>query len=171
MKTLRQGIKTDMICQTLKAHRTTAENSPAASAWTDCDGLVLIDSESSGDALTLNADTKTIDIHKDGIYLFGGCVHVNNATAGLFTGISVLSRVLKNGTTEAKCSQREFTKNIAAGGRDVLSFNGTDYLEDGDSLVLQYYTDNANIDFINNPNFANNVAWSIWLTWCGNEVD
>jgi len=45
----------------------------------------------------------------------------------------------------------------------VLSYNGTAYLSAGDKVNLQYYTDEATLDFYSNDSFENSVAYTIWL--------
>lgn len=157
------------VLQTLKAHRTTILSNPTTNAFTDFDGLTVVTEESKGSSLSLNADGKTIDVLQAGMYQFGGCVHVQNNTVGLFSSVSVLTRIFKNGTTEAKCSQREFTVSFAANGARVLSFTGTDSLEVGDTVVLQYLTDESGVDFFSNALFDNAVACTLWLTRIGDN--
>lgn len=162
------GQLTDSVVGTLKAHRTTGDTNVTADAWTDTSSLTVIADETQGSVAELNADGKTIDILEDGLYKFGGCVHCQNNTAGLFTGIVVLSRILQNkgeaSEAELRCSQRGYDINIAAGGEDVLSYNGTAALQAGDTLNLQYYTDNSDLEFNSNAAFDNQVAYTIWLT-------
>lgn len=153
--------------EAIKCHRTTLLDSVVTSTWTDFTSLTKVLTESNGTALSLNEDGKTIEVSKKGLYQFGGCVHVQNNSVGIFTGVSVLTRIFKNGTTEALCSQREFTKSIASGGADVLSYNGTDFLNVEDTLTLQYWTDQASLEFFSNSNFASQIACTLWLNYLG----
>ena len=159
------------ICGAYKAHRTTIQNSVSINAWSDCDNFTEISDETQGEVAELNIDNKTIDIKQDGFYMFGGCLHVQNNTGGLFSSVKVLSRILFNAgeasEAELRCSQRGFVKNIAASGEDIISYNGTAKLAAGDTLRLQYYTDETDIDFFSNSDFANQVAYTIWLIRCG----
>jgi len=154
------------IAETIKMHRTTIQNGSTANAWTDCDTFTVIADETQGGIATLNVDGKTLEILKDGLYQFGGCLHVQNNTAGVFSGITVLSRLVQDGT-EMRCSQRGYVINIAAGGEDVLSYNGTAALAAGEEVKLQYYTDNTNVDFFSDSNFDNAVAYTLWLIRVG----
>jgi len=49
-----------------------------------------------------------------------------------------------------------------------LSYNGTSTLKSGDTLNLQYYTDNTNVDFDSNSAFVSQVAYTLLLIRCGN---
>lgn len=153
---------------TLKVHRTTVDDAVVASAWTDASSLTVVADETQGSVAELNADNKTIDILEDGLYKFGGCIHCQNNTAGIFTGITVLSRLLQNkgevSEVELRCSQRGYVITIAAGGEDVLSYNGTAALRKGDTINLQYYTSNADLEFNSNAAFDNQIAYTFWLT-------
>jgi uncharacterized ParB-like nuclease family protein len=152
--------------QTIKAHSTTAVTSPTADAWTDCGNLVAVADECSGDMLTLNADGKSIYALKAGIYEFGGCVHYQNNSGGDKEPL-VASRILINNTTEAKCSQRATKMTQKDDGEDVLSYNGTVSLDEGEYVRLQYYTSDDSIDFTSNAVFAAQVTWTIWLRFIG----
>ena len=152
--------------QTIKAHRTTIEDSPTQDAWTDCDGLVAIASETSGDMLSLNEDAKTINVLESGLFNFGGCVHYQNNAGGDRRPL-VASRLFVNGTTEAKCSQRACKMTSKTGDEEVLSYNGTVNLTAGDTVTLQYYCTDNSIDFISNAVFSDTVAWTIWIKHIG----
>jgi len=171
MSTFRNTVKNELVCETIKAHRTTIENAPTTESWTDCDGFALIADESSGTALTLNADTKTIEINRDGIYEFFGCVHYQNNSGGAFAGALVACRLYINGTTEMKCSQRCSDMELKNNGENTLSYTASANLSDGDTVMLQYYTDESDVDFISNTVFDTQVAWTLTANWCGNEVD
>ena len=151
--------------QTLKAHILTQQDARQASAWTNFTGFTLIPSETTSTAIELTDDS-TFTALETGMFFFGGCVHCQNNTVGIFSGITVLSRIFINNATEARCSQRGYVISLAAsGGEDVLSYNGTVYLEKGDYIRLQYYTSNASLDFDSNDNFVNQVAATLHLTF------
>lgn len=160
---------TTAACGTIKCHRVGAQTSVTTSAWTDCSNFTEIADETQGDVAELDADNKTINILVDGIYQFGGCVHVNNPTGSIFSGLIILTRLVQNGV-EMRCSQRGKVVNIAAGGEEVISYNGTAALSAGDEVKLQYYTDEADVDFESNANFDNQVAYTIWLIRCGGAL-
>ena len=153
-------------CNTIKCHCTNVFEVGTADAWTDCTNLVTIADETSGGLTTLGVDTASLTVSKDGIYNFGGCVHVQNNTGGGFTDIMVLTRLTDNGA-EMRCSQRGFTEDVKRGGEDVLSYNGTASLQSNDVVKLQYFTNNADVEFFSNTNFTEQVAFTLWLTYCG----
>lgn len=155
------------IVQAIKNHITTPITAVTVDTWTDFTGFTNIPGESNGAALSLNIDNKTIDISEDGLYHFGGCIHYQNNSVGLFGSLTILSRIFINGTDEARCSQRGCVIDFASGGEEVLSYNGTAYLKAGDNLTLQYYTDEASLDFFSNSNFGRPVAATIWLMRVG----
>lgn len=154
------------LCPTIKVHRITADTSPTTDAWTDCSKFIGISDETQGGCAVLAADSVHIAILRDGLYVFGGCVHYQNNSGGGVTAL-VASRLFLNGTTELRCSQRAHEIATPAGGEDVLSYNGTANLAAGDTLTLQYYTDNATIDFGSNAIFDNQVSYTLWLIRCG----
>jgi len=156
------GLSTALSANLFKAHRTTIDSDITTNAWTDCTSLTAVSEETVGSAISLNADGKTIDINEDGYYHFGGCVHVENNTGAGFINVTVLIRLVGNGV-ELRCSQRGYVQDIKNGGENVLSYNGTAYLSAGDKVNLQYYTDEATLDFYSNDSFENSVAYTIWL--------
>jgi len=160
-----EALKSATAC-TIKAHRGTAEESPTQDSWTDCGSLAVVAAETAGTGLALNVDAKTIDCTLTGIYKFGGCVHYQNNSGGDKEPL-IACRILVNGTTEAKCSQRAKKLTQRNGGEDVLSYNGTVALTSGDSVTLQYYCDDNTIDFTSNAVFDNVVAWTLWLNFMG----
>ena len=159
------ALKSATAC-TIKAHRGTAEESPTQDAWTDCDGFAIVTSDTAGTGLTLNVDTKTINCTLTGLYKFGGCLHYQNNSGGDREPL-IACRILVNGTTEAKCSQRAKKLTQKNNGEDTLSYNGSVYLESGNSFTLQYYCDDSTIDFTSNAVFDNVVAWTLWLNFIG----
>lgn len=173
MPYIQDWIQNKFRCETLKAHRTTAETSPTAGAWTDCGTLTSIAGESSGDALSLNADNKTVEINRDGIYFFGGCVHFQNNSGGNVSLLVGCRLIINPGTDdiEMRCSQRAEEFDQQDGGEGVLTFTGaTASLSAGDTVRLQYYTNSTDIDFDSNDAFDSSVAWSITSRWCGVAV-
>jgi len=158
---------TNKYAEMWKAHRIVPQNGSVANAWTDCTTLTEVADETVGHCAVLNGDGKTVDILKNGLYMFGGCLHVQNNTAGLFAGVTVLSRLWKNGATELRCSQRGYMIDLLASGERAISYNGTARFVRGDSVKLQYYTDNVNLDFDSNANFANQIAYTLWLVRVG----
>ena len=153
---------------TIKAHITTLVSAAEASAWRNFTGFAKVASESNGDYFELLNDS-TIVCRKAGMIHFGGCVHVQNNTGGGFTTYLVASRLYKNGTTEARCSQRAYGGDLRIGGEDVLSYNGTDNLALNDTVRLQYYTNNIDTEFYSNSIFTSPVAATIWLIYAQYE--
>lgn len=153
----------------LKAHVTSMITGVTINVWTDFSGFTLVEEDTLTEYLVLGEDTKTIIIGRDGLYQFGGCVHVQNNTTGKIT-VTILSRILKNGTTELRCSQRGKVEDINASGEDVMSYGGSDLFAVGDTVTLQYYTDNASLEFYSNSNFQESVAATLWMVYLGNNV-
>lgn len=152
-------------CKIIKIHRLTPHTGITINTWTDCDTFSKIDEESNTDCLTLNADNKTIDVHEDGFYIFGGCVHYQDNLGGGFNNLTILIRLLESGT-EMKCSQRGKRQELRGGGEDVLSYNATAYLLSGDTVNLQYYTNEADLEFNSNSLFDQQVAYTLWAFKC-----
>jgi hypothetical protein len=152
--------------QAIKAHILT-EVTPTANNWTDFAGFTFVPDESNGDSLSLNADTKTFEINREGLYQFGGCIHYIDDSGGGFNNLIVLSRIYINGSDEARCSQRGKDQTLRPGGEEVLSYNGTAYLNAGDTLTLQYYTNKAALRFFANANFTNPAAATLWMIYVG----
>ncbi len=152
--------------ETIKAHVTDEITSPTVGSWTDFTAFSIIANETIGGAISLNADTKTFNVNQTGLYAFGGCVHFENDSGGERQPL-VASRIFLNGDEEARCSQRAWNGTIKNGGENVLSYNGTVYVEAGDTLTLQYYVNDSTIDFRSNAVFANPVACTLWLTKIG----
>lgn len=160
-------LQSPYVVDAIKCHRTTIISTPTTGAWTDFTGFTAVTDESHGPALSLNVDTKTIDIAKKGLYQFSGCIHFQNNTGTAFTDLTVLSRILVNGTDEARCSQRAFVGEKIGNSEGELTYNGTAFLDVGDSLTLQYYTNAATLDFFANSNFDTPVAATILLEYLG----
>jgi len=150
----------------IKAHITSKVDAEEVDTWRNFTGFTEVASEGEGDGMELLNDS-TMVCKVGGLWQFGGCVHVQNNTGGGFDAFLILSRIFKNGTTEARCSQRGYAGSIRSGGEDVLSYNGTDSLAVGDTLRLQYYTNNIDTDFDSNAAFDNSVAATMWLTYLG----
>ena len=150
----------------IKAHITSPVETAETDTWRNFTGFVKVESESGGDIMELINDS-TLVCRKAGLYHFGGCIHVQNNTGGGFNDILVLSRIFKNDLTEARCSQRGYAGDIRSGGEDVLSYNGTDNLSLNDTIRLQYYTNNIDLEFDSNAAFTSQVAATIWLIYSG----
>jgi hypothetical protein len=152
--------------QAIKAHILT-EVTPTANSWTDFTGFTFVPDESNGDSLSLNADTKTFEINREGLYQFGGCIHYIDGGGFGFNDLVVLSRIYINGSDEVRCSQRGKDQILRVTGEEVLSYNGTAYLKSGDTLTLQYYTNKTAVRFFSNALFDNPVAATLWMIYVG----
>ena len=161
------GFKNKLRARTCKAHVLGPVDAAGASAWYDFVGFIVIAEETAGGVVGLDNDTKTFHIYQTGYYKFGGCVHIKDNGGGGFNNLTVLMRVMKNGTTEARCSQRGFNRDIKGSGEDILSYNGTDHYNVGDTVTLQYYVSNADVDFDSNDTFSEQVACTIWFNYLG----
>lgn len=169
MPYIQDWIESKFIRETLKAHRTTSESPNVTSSFVDCSGFTVIDAESSGDALTMNADNKTIEINRDGMYSFSGCFHFQN-NSGSNISLEVGLRLIKNPGTdnaEMKCSQRYLNFDQNDGGENNLEYTATDYLEAGDTVRLQYYTNSTDIDIVSSTIFDTPVAYTLIANWEG----
>lgn len=156
------------MCPTIKVHRITADTAPIQDAWTDCSKFLQIADETQGSVAVLAADSMHIAILRDGMYMFGGCIHFQNNSGGDKTPL-VASRLFLNETDELRCSQRAWSGTVKDGGENVLSYNGTASFSAGDTLTLQYYLNDNTIDFTSNAVFANQVAYTLWLVRCGSK--
>lgn len=156
------------LCKSIKAHVTSPITNPTINTWTDFTGFTKIEEDSCGYAIELNTDTKTFVCRERGIYKFGGCVHVQNNTLGNITA-KVLIRIYKNGNYESRCSQRGYKKTFNQDTEDVLSYSGIDFYEVGDTLTLQYYITNSDLDFDSADEFDNQVAASVYLNKIGDK--
>ena len=145
---------------TFKAHITTPVTNVVTDTWTDFTGFTVVEEESLGGGIVLNDDNKTVSILHPGLYNFSGCIHVQNNTTGQITA-TLLSRILVNGKDEARCSQRGYTKDINSDGEDILTYSGSVFANEGDTLTLQYYTTNSSLEFYANSNFQEPVAATI----------
>jgi hypothetical protein len=152
--------------QAIKAHILT-EVTPTANSWTDFTGFTFVPDESNGDSLSLNADTKTFEINREGLYQFGGCIHYIDGGGFGFNDLIVLSRIYINGSDEVRCSQRGKDQILRVTGEEVLSYNGTAYLKSGDTLTLQYYTNKTAVRFFSNALFDSPVAATLWMIYVG----
>jgi hypothetical protein len=157
----------DTYCSTIKIHRTTAHTGVTTSTWTDCDNFTLITGETTGLAFSLSGDSKTIEINEDGFYQFGGFLNfIDNVGLG-FSGVTILSRLYRNKSIEVDGSQAGQNISLIASGSSILNYNGTVYCEDGDTINLQYYTNESNLEFDSNSAFDNKVAYTLWVIKIG----
>ena len=169
MPYIQEWIESSFIRETLKAHRITSETPTVTGNFVDCSGFTVIDAESSGDAVTMNADNKTIEISRDGIYSLSGCFHFQN-NSGSNISLQVGLRLVKNPGTEdveMKCSQRYVGFDQQDGGENNLEYNATDYLEAGDTVRLQYYVNSTDVEFYSSNIFDNPVAYTLIANWEG----
>lgn len=149
-----------------KAHRPTAITSPTTNTWTTIDAFQTVTDESPANYITLDSDTQTLTVHRNGLYRFHGCFKIQNQTTGVETA-SVLIRLLANGSTELRCSQRQLREEFNADSEATLTYGGTDVLVDGDTIELQYYTDNSSITFAADSVFDDPVAVTISADFLG----
>lgn len=153
---------------TIKIHRTTAQDTVVTSTWTNCSKFQVFSDETSGGIMTLSADSTTLTVARTGMYIFGGCIHFQNNSGGDKTPL-VAMRLFQNDTTEMRCSQRAWNGTVKDGGENVLSYNGTASLESGNTVNLQYYTDDITIDFQSNAVFSNQIAYTLWFDYIGKK--
>lgn len=156
---------TSVNVKTYKAHITSKVDA-TANAWVNFSNFTAIQSESLGDLGEFINDT-SFKVNETGLYQFGGCIHYKDNLGGGFDELTILTRIFVNGTDEARCSQRGKTQSLRGDGEDVLSYNGTVFLNDGDVISLQYYTNTADLDFFSSDEFENPVAATIWLIYQG----
>jgi hypothetical protein len=152
----RQGIDQvrDPESSSLKAHIGSDITSITTGAWTDFPGFSVNASESPRDDVFMQGDNTTFEFRRAGLYRFTGCVKVENNTTGSITA-TVLVRLLKNGTDEMRCSQRQLSVSINQDEQYTLTYGGSDEIVPGDTVTLQYYTDNVDLTFGANQSFAN----------------
>lgn len=151
---------------TIKAHITSKIDNTAVNTWTDFSGFTIVEEDTITPYLSLNEDGKTFTVDRNGLYMFSGCIHVQNNTTGKIT-VTILSRIIINNTDETRCSQRGKTEDINANGEDILTYSGTVLLSKGDTIKLQYYNTNANLEFYSNSNFQESIAATLWMIYKG----
>lgn len=152
--------------RTMKLHRDYIQTGSVASTWTNCTGFKVFSDETSGDVATLLSDSIGVIVNYTGMYMFEGCLHVQNNTVGIFSDITVLSRLTEN-SVEMRCSQRGYTVSMKASGEDVISYIATASLTKGDTIRLQYWTDNTGVDFYSNAAFTNPIAYTLIVNYMG----
>lgn len=141
----------------IKAHVGPAITSITTSAWTTIGGFTVNDPESPGNDVIMQADNETFEFRRKGLWTFDGCVKIQNNTTGQITA-TVLVRLLANGSKEMRCSQRQNTEQINADSEITLPYGGSDELGPGDTVVLQYWTDNTDLTIGANSTFDNPAA-------------
>jgi len=144
----------------IKLHQTNTIT-PDKDAWLDLYFSDTPASETQGSAFSVT-DSATIKSNTKGFFIFGGCLHFQNNSGGDKTPLVAL-RLWQNGATEVRCSQRAWVGIVKDGGENVLTTNGTVYLNVNDTIKMQYYTDDDSISFISNAVFANQIAATVWL--------
>jgi len=156
--------------KSLKVHRTPDLASRAVGAWTSFDGLTLVEEETTSHHAFLRADGQQVQVTRAGLYEFTGCIHARNTSTKPLPAADdkkFLGRIRINGTTEARCSQRQYDGPMASGAEQDLPYSGTAALEPGDVLELEYYTDSTDIIFANDDIFDRPVAATLILQWNG----
>jgi hypothetical protein len=150
---------------TIKVHRTDSLKTPTKVTWTPFNMTSKVTDESIGTDFTwpVSGDSSKVQVNSEGLYKLGGCIHFINPGNSSLSNIKVLTRILQNGTTEARCSQRDWMGDLEGKGVRHLQFTGTAYLINGDYVQLQYYSNTDKIVFINDSAFMNSVAVTIWL--------
>ena len=150
---------------TIKVHRTDSLKTPIKNTWTPFNMTSKVNDESIGTDFTwpVSGDSSKVQVNSEGLYKLGGCIHFINPGNSSLSNIKVLTRILQNGTTEARCSQRDWMGDLEGKGVRHLQFTGTAYLMNGDYVQLQYYSNTDKIVFINDSAFMNSVAVTIWL--------
>lgn len=149
-----------------KAHVTTLQKVTKINVWRSFTGFTIVQNESPGNLAMLKNDS-CVMVKKEGLYQFGGCVHYKDNLGTGFNDLTILTRINVNGNDEARCSQRGKTMTLRADGEDVLSYNGTAYLKQGDCVYLQYLTDQIDLEFYSSSLFDKQVAVTIWLNYLG----
>lgn len=149
-----------------KAHKTDAIPTPALDAWTDVTGFTTQTGESPNGYVTLQADSTTFEFQEDGLYRFNGCLKMQNNTTGQQTA-RVLVRLYTNQTTELRCSQRQWLETINTNSQVTFPYGGTDVITAGDTMTLQYYTDNDSISFDADDLFKNPVTATFSADYLG----
>lgn len=136
----------------IKAHVNDPITSITTSTWTTIGGFAVNDPESPQDDIFMQADNQTFEARRSGLWVFSGCVKIQNNTTGQITA-TVLTRLIANGTDEMRCSQRQDTRTFNQDSEFTLEYDGSDELTPGDTIELQYWTDNSNITIGANSNF------------------
>lgn len=149
-----------------KAHRVDPITDPALNTWTSVSGFSVVEDESPNGFVTLQSDTTTFEIQEPGLYRFNGCFKMQNNTTGQQTA-RVLIRLYANNTSELRCSQRQWLETINSDSQVTFPYGGTDTLQAGDTIQLQYYTDNDSISFDADDTFQNPVTATFSADYVG----
>ena len=128
----------------------------------------FVEAESYGDIFEMARDKSSFIINHPVLFEFSGCVHFQN-DSGTDRTPEIGTRIIKNGSNEARCSQIYWSGTIKNGGENTIKYGGTDVAyRKGDYINLQHYvTTNAGIDFISNAIFDNQVAATLYLKVVG----
>lgn len=133
--------------------------------------FVFIESESYGGLFKLAPDKSSVIIKEPCLFEFAGCVHYINTTGSTKT-IRLGSRILKSGTSEARCSQVFHSNDIRqTNGESTLKYTGTDVTHKNNEYInLQYYLyteTGLTINFSTDAAFDAQVAATIYLKVVG----
>jgi hypothetical protein len=143
--------------------------------WTSFGGatnpFVKIDKESYGSVFNLAPDKSSFIVTIPCLFEFAGCVHFVNNTGSTKT-IRIGSRILKNGNSEAKCSQVFYSNDVKqTNGEMTLKYTGTDVThKPNEYFNLQYYLyteSGLDIDFTTDDAFENQVAATLYVKAIG----
>lgn len=138
--------------------------SPTTSAWTSFKFVDTVVANLSGRTKwewgPSNDSTKLV-IKVAGLYLVGyNTAFFNNGSNTLLT---ILTRVTKN-SSELTCLGAGDKKTFATGvGTDQKSTSLV-YCNANDTLVVQYWVNDADVIFTNQGNFDNRCALDFWIT-------
>lgn len=150
----------------MKVHRSANITTPTTGAWTSVDGFSVVTDESRGREVFLRDDNSTLEVRETGQYLIGGVINFQNNTGSSITPL-IASRVLVNGATEVKDTQRVFDGEKLDASEDNFSFTGSAFLEKGDYFNLQYYVSTTDVDFSTNSIFDDPIPISLWSIYQG----
>lgn len=147
----------------LKVMRVDSISTPAVGSWTAFKFDTLVNAETFGSAIAFapNNDSTKLHITQTGLYQYGGCIHWQN-NSGQAQTVKVLSRITRRGI-EVGCSQQEWEGDMGDGGESSFSFTGLMKVTTCDTLQLEYFVSNGNIDFISDANFTNEITTSLYL--------
>ena len=115
---------------------------------------------SIGDFYTLTDSNSSITINGfDGILRVQGCLHPYNDNVGN-QDASIYGRVLVN-NVEARCLQVTSSKSFKSGIADIVDFDGTVTVEDGDVINVQWRSTNTDLQLQGSTVFDTPVSASV----------
>jgi hypothetical protein len=132
----------------------------AVNTWYNLTWDMYIESESIGDFYILTDSNSSVTISGfDGILRVQGCLHPYNDDVGNQDAF-IYGRVLVNGV-EARCLQVTSSKSFKSGIADIVDFDGTVTVEDGDVINVQWRTTNTDLQLQGSTVFDNPVSASV----------